>query len=292
MTNPKNALPRIILSWLAITIMLSVACASTGPSAPANERDQPNEAAGNGAQPSSDEAAETGSMYPDCPSLPSDLPAPENADQMSEFQGWCSYATQNGYQDMVAFYEDYLSSSGWEKFRRTQDSQGNRSSTHFYYQRDDEKIAIGVLGVDNPEMTIVTIFPGHWIDQACDHSGSGIPTPQDIPIIGDMIGLCTEELPWDDQGWTAYLYEFTTLEDFNVTLDYYRSELAERGWSYVQEFESGSIIQIDFIKPGRVGTVQTSLDNYEQGTLDHLSVTLIPIPEYGDTQVKLVVTAE
>lgn len=293
---------RISSFCLAIIILVAAnACTPAIPITQVSGDDQASQsndsatAVGNVAQseqPSSAESTVNGSVNPDCPSLPSDLPVTEDADQMGEYQGWCSYSTQLGYQAIVDLYNDYLSSSGWQKFRKVEDSESDTVMTHFYYQRDDQKIAIGVLGINSSQKVIITIYPGHWIDQACDLGDSGIPTPDDIPIIGNMIGYCAEEYPWNEEGWTAYTYQFTTLEDFNTTLEYYRLELPNRGWTYDQELTSGDIIELDFLKPGRTGTVQSSLNNYIEGTLDHLSVTLIPIKEYGDTLVKIVVTAQ
>lgn len=284
-----------------IILTTAIACTSAIPITQANRDDQTNKlndspiATGNAAQPeqpSSAETTENGNVNSNCPSLPSDLPVAPDAEEMGEYQGWCSYSTQLGYQVMVDLYEDYLSSSGWQKFRKVQDSKNYEETAHFYYQRSDQKIAIGVLNISSPQKVIITIYPGHWIDQACDSGDSGIPTPEDIPIIGNMIGSCAEEYPWNEEGWTAYTYEFTTLEDFNTTLEYYRSELSNRGWTYEQELTSGDIIELDFIKPGRRGIVQSSFNNYIEGTLDHLSVTLISLKEYGDTLVKIGVTAK
>ena len=287
---------RIRSLWLAIIALGSVlACLPGASRTQANEGDRADQANNpqttGGNVPAPEGSGESGSLNPDCPSLPSDLPIAQDAAEMSEYQGWCSYATGQDYQAVVNFNSDYLSSSGWDEFR-TVESGSQTAHTHFYYRRDGEKIAIGILDLSSVQKVAVTIYPGHWIDQHCDRGGSGLPTPADIPIIGNMIGQCAEEYPWDDQGWTAYRYEFTTLEDFDTTLEYYRSELPERGWSYEQEFTSGDIIQMYFVKPGRTGTVQAGLNNYVQGTLDHLVVALIPTEEYGDTLVKIVVTAE
>jgi len=276
---------RVVIAIIILTLA-GIACEAPDlESAKEPKNTQPNNPPTSKPQTSNGSGRLTG-----CDSLPEDLPFLEDAFEASDYQGWCSYKTNNDYQSAVDFYRTQLSANGWEEFRTIQNDQNSTTETHFYYDKSGRKVAIGIIHTS--ELVIVTIYPEYWVDQPCDNGGTGLPTPDDIPIIGNMIGRCYEQYGWSDSGEGNYDYFYITLENFNDTLQFYRSEPINSGWSLDSEYTGDTVIELHFKKPGRVGTVQSGLNNFIQAPLDFMKVSILGPDKYGDTEVHIYVISE
>ena len=240
--------------------------------------------------PSANSVPSGGARLEGCESLSTDIPLIDSAFEVSEYRGWCTYRANIDYQSAIDFYKVQLSANGWNKFRITESVQDLTLHTYFYYEKSNRKLAIGVISIGSPAKVIVTIYPNHWIFQPCDNGDVGLPIPDDISIIGNMIGFCQEQYGWSDTGEGHYIYDYDTLESFNDVVQFYRTEALNNGWSLDWDNVDVSLVSLKFNKPGRMGTVQSGLNNFVQAPLDVMKVAISVTKEYGDTHVIIFVS--
>lgn len=270
MTAKRRMIALVVLAWV------SLACAALFPG-PGGENEETQNASGPASQASGQER--TGG-FPGCESLPADVPFLPDASAAEQTRGWCGYETYKDYDSALSFYKTQLPAHGWKEFRTTQYEGELGNTTHFYWEKSGRKLSVGISSVLGMGV-IVSLYPDHWIDLPCNTTVS-LPTPEDVPLVENMIGLCMEEfLP------ASYAYEYTTLENFETVEQFYRTETLAAGWTLDRENTQDATLELVFEKPGRTATVLAEGKNPAEAALETMRIQIATDEEYGDTNVSI-----
>ncbi len=222
-----------------------------------------------------------------CEFLTADIPFVQDAYKTEQLKGWCGYKTNQDYDSVVSFYKSQLTANGWKEFRTVQNKSELGAVTNFYREKAGRKLSVGIFFMSGmgAKDIIVALYPEHWIDQPC--GDLDLPTPEDIPLVENMIGLCMEEYPGAATGKAYYNLQYTTVENFETVEQFYRTEAVKAGWTLDRESTHETALELVFRKPGRTASVPTTGKKLTEALLETMHVQITSAKEYGDTDITI-----
>jgi hypothetical protein len=202
-----------------------------------------------------------------------------------------TWTTGDSIDDVAAFYEEELDGDNWKI--ESQGSQGSFGSFYFALNSDDSKMAYVLISRSDDETTIlVTVgdndgsVPGGDGSSGDDDSGDGssgddsgdagssddgsgddgssgsadLPEEQDLPddFPADRVPLpsgarVTSSSSLSSGGTDTHFVEFYSQQSADELADYFKSELADKGWTESLSSESNGEMFLSFSE-GEAGT--------------------------------------
>ena len=179
-------------------------------------------------------------VYPaGCDPVLGDIPALEDASDLTRLPGLLDYSTNATQNDIFAFYQDKLTAMGWQKL--TDDGIGTDSATSSFTRSDSSVDAIVAVEVEGSSQRVTVMIPVKGSATAATPNPNITPTaaptvdvssiklPKGLSIYPGATNLNTSGLTPGTGGLTYII--FYTKDSPDKVFTYYVQELAQAGWN-------------------------------------------------------------
>jgi hypothetical protein len=184
-------------------------------------------------------------IYPaGCDPVLSDIPAMEDASDLTRLPGLLDYSTNATQNDIFAFYQDKLTAMGWQK--DTEDGIGSDSASTTFIRSDSSvglTVAVETEG-SSQRVTVMIPVPGSTV--AATPNPNVTPTFGSTPTTGPVVDISSLHLP---KGLTIYpgainldtsglngangmnTLTFYSKDSPDLVTSYYNKNLNQAGWT-------------------------------------------------------------
>lgn len=181
-------------------------------------------------------------VYPaGCDPVLSDIPAMEDAADLTRLPGLLDYSTNATQNDIFAFYEDKLTAMGWQK--SAEEGIGTDSATNSFTRSDSSVDAIVAVEVEGSSQRVTVMIPVKGSATAAPTNPNVTPTaaptvdassiklPKGLSIYPGATNLNTSGLTPGANGLANII--FYTKDPPDKVFTYYVQALAQAGWTTI-----------------------------------------------------------
>lgn len=171
------------------------------------------------------------------------------------------YRTKIAEEDLGEYYKNEMKKNGWDLAKEEigetksflngtwQDTGAEQYS--YYFEKPGRRVGIffatpqaSYMKRDNIQ---IHINFSDWYIIHC------IKIPDDVPTIGEFRGIVNNsfDIGYGDSSTTGTSFDYRTARSLEEVVNFYRSEMPQKGWTLISESAAGEVSMLEYQKIGR-----------------------------------------